>query len=78
LWTPGCLFAPSGLAFALVLEHLSRIAMVTAWPPVAIASDACTLKIGLCLLRRRPEPPPRKPFHLGVGMFLANPVERRQ
>ena len=34
---------PSGLALALVLEHLSRIAMVTARPPVAIASDACTL-----------------------------------
>jgi len=78
LWTPGCLFAPSGLAFALVLEHLSRIAMVTAWPPVAIASDAYALKIGLRLVGRLPEPPSRKPLHLSVGMFLTNPVERRQ
>jgi hypothetical protein len=66
------------VAFALVLEHLSRIAMVTARPPVAIASDACTLKIGLRLVGRLPESTSRKPLHLSVGMFLANPVERRQ
>jgi hypothetical protein len=52
--------------------------MVTARSPVAIASDSCTLKIGLRLAGRLPEPPSRKPLHLGVGMFLANPVERRQ
>jgi hypothetical protein len=52
--------------------------MVTAWPPVAFASDACTLKIGLRFVGRLPEPPSRKPLHLSVGMFLTNPVERRQ
>jgi hypothetical protein len=47
-------FAPSRIAFALVLEGLPRIAMITAWAPVAVASDACTLKIGLCFVRRLP------------------------
>src|SRR5262245_3874689 len=52
--------------------------MVTAWAPVAIASDACTLKIGLCFVGRLPEAPSRKPLHFSVGMFFADPVERRQ
>jgi hypothetical protein len=48
------LFAPSGVAFALVLERLSWIAMIPTGPPAAIASDACALKIGLGFLGRLP------------------------
>jgi hypothetical protein len=70
--------APRRNAGAFGLERLPRIAMVATRPPIAIASEARALKIGLRLFRRRPQPASREPLHFGVGMLLADTVEGRQ
>jgi hypothetical protein len=69
---------PPVVSFAFRCEGVPRIAMLSAWAPIAIASDARTLKIGLRVVGRRPQPASGKPLHLSVGMLLANPIEGRQ
>jgi hypothetical protein len=65
-----------------VNELLSRIAVFAAGPPVSVAVparvDAFARLRPACLFLRRPQLAAREPFHLGVGMFLLDSLERRQ